>query len=127
MWRLGCLSFRRRRIRVAMRLCICQLKKGIETMKPNKLNVALAAACGLEIKRLQSFTLQVMPKEQPIVHATYVLDDASALSSSGITSTAYSDSTTVAGATGTGITIGIGLSAFVECDGTNVLRCTADV
>ena len=33
----------------------------------------------------------------------------------------------ITGATGTGITIGIGLSAFVECDGTNVLRCTADV
>jgi hypothetical protein len=33
----------------------------------------------------------------------------------------------IIGATGTGITVGIGLSAFVECDGTNVFRCTADV
>ena len=33
----------------------------------------------------------------------------------------------VIGATGTGITIGIGLGALVECDGTNVLRVTADV
>lgn len=33
----------------------------------------------------------------------------------------------IIGATGTGITVGIGLSAFVECDGTNVFRVTADV
>lgn len=33
----------------------------------------------------------------------------------------------VIGATGTGITIGIGKVAIVECDGTNVLRITADV
>lgn len=33
----------------------------------------------------------------------------------------------VIGASGTGIVVGAGLSAFVECDGTNVLRVTADV
>lgn len=33
----------------------------------------------------------------------------------------------VIGATGTGITIAIGTGALVECDGTNVLRVTADV
>lgn len=33
----------------------------------------------------------------------------------------------VIGTSGTGITIGIGATAFVECDGTNVFRCTADV
>jgi hypothetical protein len=33
----------------------------------------------------------------------------------------------VIGATGTGITIGIGKAAIVECDGTNVNRLTADV
>lgn len=33
----------------------------------------------------------------------------------------------IIGASGTGITVGIGLSAFVECDGTNVFRVTADV
>lgn len=33
----------------------------------------------------------------------------------------------VIGATGTGITIGIGKAAIVECDGTNVNRITADV
>jgi hypothetical protein len=33
----------------------------------------------------------------------------------------------VIGATGTGITIGIAKTAIVECDGTNVLRVTADV
>lgn len=33
----------------------------------------------------------------------------------------------VIGATGTGVTIGIGLGAIVECDGTNVFRVTADV
>lgn len=32
----------------------------------------------------------------------------------------------VIGATGTGITIGVGKVAIVECDGTNVLRVTAD-
>lgn len=33
----------------------------------------------------------------------------------------------VIGATGTGVTIGIGKTAIVECDGTNVNRITADV
>lgn len=33
----------------------------------------------------------------------------------------------VIGATGTGITVAPGTSAFVECDGTNVFRVTADV
>lgn len=33
----------------------------------------------------------------------------------------------VIGATGTGITVAVGTSALVECDGTNVLRVTADV
>jgi hypothetical protein len=33
----------------------------------------------------------------------------------------------IIGATGTGITVGIGLTATVECDGTNVFRVTADV
>ena len=33
----------------------------------------------------------------------------------------------VIGATGTGITVAQGTSAFVECDGTNVFRVTADV
>lgn len=34
---------------------------------------------------------------------------------------------TVIGATGTGIAIGAGKTAIVRCDGTNVLRVTADV
>jgi hypothetical protein len=33
----------------------------------------------------------------------------------------------VIGATGTGVTIGVGKRAIVECDGTNVVRVTADV
>lgn len=33
----------------------------------------------------------------------------------------------VIGATGTGVVIAVGLAAIVECDGTNVLRVTADV
>lgn len=33
----------------------------------------------------------------------------------------------VIGASGTGITIAIGMTALVECDGTNVVRITADV
>lgn len=33
----------------------------------------------------------------------------------------------VIGATGTGIVVGIGKAAIVECDGTNVLRVTADI
>lgn len=33
----------------------------------------------------------------------------------------------IIGATGTGITVGIGKVAIVECDGTNVFRVTADV